>query len=67
MTDWLRVRKLAVGLWSIAAITVIIPLILWIIGQLTLTVFLIALLLPVLLLLFQILWDRKNSSRNTVI
>ena len=67
MTDWLRVRKLAVGLWSIAAITVIIPLILWIIGQLTLTVFLIALLLPVLLLLFQILWDRKNSSRNAVI
>jgi len=67
MTDWLRLRKVAVGLWSIAAIAVIIPLILWRMGQLTLTVFLIALLLPVLLLVFQILWDRKNSSRNTMI
>ena len=67
MTDWLRLRKVAVGLWSIATITAIIPLILWRMGQFTFTVFLIALLLPVLLLLFQILWDRKNTSRNTVI
>jgi len=67
MTDWLRLRKVAVGLWSIAAIAVIIPLILWRMGQLTLTVFLIALLLPVLLLGSQLLWDRKNSSRNTMI
>jgi Prenyltransferase and squalene oxidase repeat len=60
--DWLRLRKVAVGLWSIAAITVIIPLILWRTGQFTLDNFLVALALPVLLLTFQILWDRRGSS-----
>jgi hypothetical protein len=62
LIDWFKMRKVAVGLWSIAAITAIIPLVLWRTGQLTLPVFLIALLLPVLLLLFQILWDRRNRQ-----
>jgi hypothetical protein len=64
LTDWLRLRRVAVGLWSIAATILIIMLILWRTRQLTLDVFLIALLLPVALLVFQILWDRRNSSRN---
>jgi hypothetical protein len=62
LLDWLRLRKLAVALWAIVSVTVIIPLVLWKTGQLTLDIFLIALVLPVLLLLFQILWDRRGSS-----
>lgn len=65
LTDWLRLRRVAVGLWSIAVAVLIIMIILWRTGQLTLNVFLIALLLPVALLVFQILWDRRISSRNT--
>jgi hypothetical protein len=60
--DWLRARKVAVGLWSIAAVTVVIPLILWRTGQLNLDSFLGTLAVPVLLLIFQILWDRRGSS-----
>jgi hypothetical protein len=62
LLDWLRLRKVAVGLWCIAAATVVIPLILWRTGQFTLDNFLVALALPVLLLIFQILWDRIGSS-----
>jgi hypothetical protein len=62
LTDWLRLRKFAVALWAVAGLTVVIPLVLWRTGQFTLDVFLIALALPVLLLLFQILWDRRSSS-----
>lgn len=62
LLDWLRLRKLAVALWGVAGLLIVIPLILWRSGQLNLDVFLIALVLPVLLLLFQILWDRKGSS-----
>jgi hypothetical protein len=62
LLDWLGLRKLAVALWTIAGLTIVIPLILWKTGQLTLDVFLIALVLPILLLLFQILWDRRGLS-----
>jgi hypothetical protein len=62
LLDWLRVRKLAVALWTIAGLTVVIPLVLWATGQLTLDTSLIALVLPILLLTFQILWDRRTSS-----
>jgi hypothetical protein len=62
LIDWLRQRKLAVALWVVAGLTIVVPLTLWRTGQLTLDVFLIALVLPVLLLLFQILWDRRNSQ-----
>jgi hypothetical protein len=65
LLDWLGLHKLAVGLWAIAGLTIIIPLVLWRTGQLTVDVFLIALVLPVLLLLFQILWDRRGSSGGT--
>jgi hypothetical protein len=65
LTDWLRLRRVAVGLWCIAALTAVIPLILWRTGQFTLDVFLITLAVPVLLLFFQILWDRRSLARNT--
>jgi hypothetical protein len=64
LIDWLRLRWLAVGLWVIAGVLVIIPLVLWKTGQLTLDVSLLALGLPVLLLLFQIIWDRSSSSKD---
>lgn len=58
--DWLRQRKVAVGLWTTAIAATVIPLVLWMIGQLTLAVFLLSLVLPVLVLLFQILWDSST-------
>lgn len=61
LVDWLRQRKLAVGLWTTAIATIIIPLVLWRTGQLTLSVFLIAMVLPALILIFQMLWDRKTQ------
>lgn len=62
LIDWIQQRKLTIALWGVAILAVIIPLVLWRTGQLTLDVFLIALGLPTLLLLFQILWDRRSSS-----
>lgn len=60
LLDWLRERRLAVALWAVACITVLIPVILWLYRQLTLTELLVTMALPVLLLIFQILWDRRT-------
>jgi hypothetical protein len=57
MLDWLRARKVTVGLWVTALAVAVILVVLWRTGQLTLGLFLAGLLLPVLILVFQILWD----------
>jgi hypothetical protein len=62
ITDWFRERKIAVGLWTIAVAIAVILVVLWRIKALTLAVFLPGLLLPVLILTYQILWDRRKRS-----
>jgi hypothetical protein len=58
--DWLRERKIAVGLWTIALVFAIVLVVLWATSALTLDLFLPSLFLPVLILAFQILWDRRS-------
>jgi Squalene-hopene cyclase C-terminal domain len=64
LIDWIRQRKLAVGLWVTALAAIAVLLVLWQTKQLTMNIFLIALVLPVLLLIFQILWDRRTSTQE---
>ena len=57
--DWIRRHRLGVGLWAVALIMVGIAVYLWLAtSYLTLPTFLATLVLPVLLLAFQILWER---------
>jgi hypothetical protein len=60
--DWMRNRRLALALWAVAAIAVAIPLMLLLNGSLKLAEFLVALVLPVLLLTFQIIWERSRNK-----
>jgi hypothetical protein len=58
--DWVRQRRFAISIWAVVLVTAAIPFALWIAKQLTWEIFLLALLLPILLLVFQILWDRRT-------
>jgi hypothetical protein len=60
LVDWVRRRALAIAIWAVVMVLVGIAVGLWVAGELDLQTFLLALVLPVLLVLFQILWDRRN-------
>jgi hypothetical protein len=64
LLDWLKQRRFAVGLWAVAGVAVVIIVVLWLMKQLTLGVFLIALVFPVLIVVFQMLWDRSKRFRG---
>jgi len=64
LLDWLKQRRFAVGLWAVALLAVVTIISLWLIGQLTLSVFLIALVFPVLIVVFQMLWDRSKRAKG---
>lgn len=60
--DWVRRRKIALTLWFLALLTVVGPLSLVILGKFSWADFLVSLVIPVLLLTFQIIWDKRKST-----
>ena len=60
--DWARARKLAIILYSIAAIVALAAAILLTLDQLNGKEALLTLIVPVLLLAFQLVWDRRKRS-----
>ncbi|MGK5531002.1 prenyltransferase/squalene oxidase repeat-containing protein [Streptomyces sp. URMC 129] len=62
VTDWARTRWVALVLWLISLVTAGIPGAFLITGHLSVIEFLMALIIPVLLMLFQYLWDRKSAT-----
>jgi Squalene-hopene cyclase C-terminal domain len=59
--DWLRRRWRPVAMWTIIAAMTGIAFALWAVGQLDAGTFLLALVVPALLLVFQILWERRSK------
>ena len=60
--DWARARKLAIALYLIAAIIALAAAALLLLDQLDAKEALLALIVPVLLLVFQLTWDRRRRS-----
>jgi hypothetical protein len=61
--DWMRRHRLAMGLWSVALVMAGIAVFLWIATPyLTLATFLATLVVPILLLVFQILLERTRHK-----
>jgi hypothetical protein len=60
--DWMRNRRLALALWAVAAIAVAIPLALLVNKSLNFAEFLVTLVIPVLLLTFQIILERSRNK-----
>jgi hypothetical protein len=65
LLDWLRRRRTAVTLWAVAIVAALIPLALLVNGQLSWAEFLIALIVPALLLVFQLVWERRRRPPTT--
>lgn len=66
LLDWVRRHKLTVAIWAIVAATVGIGIGLWDSGELNYQTLLLAMVVPALLLLFQILWDRRGRGTGTL-
>ena len=62
--DWLGSHKFSVFLWLIAFASALIPAVLLKIGRLSTDNFVLSLVLPVLLLTFQLLWDLRRRSSH---
>ena len=62
--DWLRQRKVAVALLTIAALATAIPLILLLTRRISITDFVLTLILPVLLTTFHLTWERWNRTKG---
>ncbi|NUS27010.1 MAG: terpene cyclase/mutase family protein [Streptomyces sp.] len=62
MRDWVRTKRLTAILWLVSAAATGIPLGLLISGSLSLSEFLMSLIVPVLLMLLDYLWQRRHSS-----
>lgn len=56
--DWARNHRLAILLWSLAVVSCILTLVLVLLGRVSVPESLLALVLPTLLLVFQLVWTR---------
>jgi hypothetical protein len=61
-TEWARTRWVALMLWLVSAVATGVPVVLLVLGLLSLVEFLTALIVPVLLMLFQFLWERRPRT-----
>ncbi|MFJ8729945.1 prenyltransferase/squalene oxidase repeat-containing protein [Streptomyces bauhiniae] len=59
--DWVRNRKVVLALWLVAAVTTGVPVALLLTGTFSVKDFLTALIFPVLLMVFQVIWDRRAA------
>jgi hypothetical protein len=62
--DWVGRRRIAVALWLTAILAAIVMAGLLAGGLLSMSEFLVAMIFPLLLLLFQLLWDRRGRIRS---
>jgi len=67
LLDWVRRRKLSVAIWAVIVSMVGIGVGLWATGELNYQTLLLAMVIPALLVLFQILWDRRGRGTRTLL
>lgn len=64
--DWIRSRRITLALWLVAAVATGVPLGLLAVGKFSVNDFLTALILPVLLMMFQYIWDRRSARSGAI-